>query len=183
MSDIYYIAEKAAALKAQWRSADIWELLDRLGIITEITPLGSAAEGLKGYCTGFFGQFLVCVNQALPEYLRELIAWHELGHIILDPDLLCNGQYIQEHDPLHMRTRTELRANLFAAEGAVDGASLLSLLQGGYTISQAAAELLVPESFAAYKVQILRAYGETLPPVELPDSLCLGSDITGIENL
>ncbi|MBR5372442.1 MAG: ImmA/IrrE family metallo-endopeptidase [Oscillospiraceae bacterium] len=183
MADIISIAEKAMAVKAQWRSADIWELLDRLGIITAIRPLGSAEDGLKGYCTGFFGQFYVCVNQELPDYLQELIAWHELGHIILDPDLLRNGQYIGEQDPLHMRTKTEQRANIFAAEGAVDDSALLDLLHSGDTVPQAAAKLLVPESFIVYKAAILRAYGEEIPPLDLPDAQCLAAVITGAENL
>ena len=183
MSDIISIAEKAMAIKAQWRSADIWEILDRLGILNMQKPLGSAKNGLKGYCTGFFGQFLVCVNENLPAYLRELIAWHELGHIILDPDLLRNGQYISEQDPLHMRTKTEQRANIFAAEGAVDDDTLLELLHAGDSLSQAAAKLLVPESFIIYKTEIMRAFGAEIPPLDLPDAQCLGADILGAENL
>ena len=182
MTDIVGIAEKAAEIIAQHGTGDIWELLDRLGVITEIRPLGSAETGLKGYCTGFFDQFLVCVNEELPEYLRVLIAWHELGHIILDPDLLRNGQYIQEHDPLNMRTFTEKRANYFAAAGSVDGAALCGLLREGYALSQAAAILRVPVSFAVYKSEILRASGEKLPALETPDADCLGRSLIGKEN-
>ena len=72
MSDIIYIAEKAMAVKEQWDTADIWEILDRLGIIYEFTDLGSAKEGLKGYCTSFFGQYYIAVNKNLRPYLQKL---------------------------------------------------------------------------------------------------------------
>ncbi|MBQ8921243.1 MAG: ImmA/IrrE family metallo-endopeptidase [Oscillospiraceae bacterium] len=182
MSDIIEIAEKATAVREQWRHADIWEIADRLGILCLKAPLGTAEGGLKGYCTSFFDQFVIAVNAALPSYLQRLIAWHELGHIILDPDLLRNGQYIPEHDPLHMKTAAELRANYFAAAGAIDGRALMRLLREGYSVPDAAAELLVPPSFVIYKADILRAYGEELRLPELPDADCLAEDITGREN-
>lgn len=182
MSDIIDIAERAAAVRGQWRHADIWEILDRLKVPYQTVPLGTARSGLKGYCTSFFDQFAIGVNSELPDYLQRLIAWHELGHIILDPDLLRNGRYITEQDPLNMRTHTELRANYFAAEAAIDDGELLDLLHQGRSLAEAAAQLLVPESLVIYKSEILRAYGEALPMLDAPDALFLGGDITGKEN-
>ncbi len=182
MTDLIEIAEKASAVRTQWPAADIWEILDRLGIVTRIEPLGRADTGLKGYCTSFFGQFAVAVNQNLPSYLRAFIAWHELGHVILDPEMLRNGQYIPERDPLGMQTAAEMRANYFAAAGAVPDSDLLGLLHAGYTLHEAAAQLCVPETIAVCKVRILRACGEALPPTDAPEASWLRGDITGTEN-
>lgn len=182
MSDIIYIAEKAMAVKEQWDTADIWEILDRLGIIYEFTDLGSAKEGLKGYCTSFFGQYYIAVNKNLRPYLQKLIAWHELGHIILSPEKLQNGQFLYDTDVFHSLSRAEIQANYFAAEGMIDDDEFISLLKAGHTTSTAASVLKVPEDFVLYKAEIMNAYGYELNLPDMPASDCLGRDITGTEN-
>lgn len=182
MSDIIYIAEKAMADREQWDTADIWEILDRLGIIYELPDLGSAKEGLKGYCTSFFGQYYVAVNRNLRPYLQKLIAWHELGHIILSPENLQNGQFFYERDILRTLSHAETQANYFAAEGVIDDDEFMSLLKAGHTTCSAASVLKVPEDFVLYKAEIMNAYGYELNLPDTPSSDCLSEDITGTEN-
>lgn len=182
MSDLVYIAEKAIAVKEQWNTADIWEILDRLEILYSLEDLGSAEVGLKGYCTSFFGQFYVAVNRNLRPYLQKLIAWHELGHIILSPEKLKNGQFLYENDIFHALSRTETHANYFAAAGIIDDDELLSLIQNGCTVCSAASVLKVPEDFVVYKAKIMNAYGYELNLPDTPSSDCLSGDITGEEN-
>lgn len=182
MSDIIYIAEKAMAVKEQWAATDVWEILNRLEILYSLEDLGSAEEGLKGYCTSFFGQYYIAVNKNLRPYLQKLIAWHELGHIILSPEMLQNGQVLYERDIFHSLSRAETQANYFAAEGMIDDDEFLSLLQAGHTTRSAASILRVPEDFVVYKAKIMNAYGYELNLSDTPASDCLSGDITGAEN-
>ncbi len=182
MLDSIRAAEKASDIIAHCATSDIWTILDQLGILYGFPDLGSAKHGLKGYCTGFFGQFYIAVNRNLPQYLQVLIAWHELGHIVLDPELLENGGCVYDYDPFHTYSQSENRANYFAAEGRIQDNELMELLQQGYTLRAAAAELRVPSDFISYKVQILREYGVPLHLTDTPDSSCLSNDLMGEEN-
>lgn len=76
MLEMQVAAEKADAILEYCGTTDIWEILDKLEVLYSFDDYGSAGSGLKGYCTCFFGQFFISVNQNLPAYLQELIAWH-----------------------------------------------------------------------------------------------------------
>ena len=59
-------------------------------------------------------------NRAIGIHLQALVAWHELGHIILDPDLLTEGSCLFDSTFCNEATDAELRANIFAAEGMIE---------------------------------------------------------------
>ena len=183
MMDIIRAVEKVADITEFCKTNDIWEILDKLEISYVISDLGSPRTGLKGYCTSFYGRYLIVVNEQLPEYLQVLVAWHELGHIMLDPELLTDGNCLFDHDLCGESNHAERRANLFAAEGLIDDEELLGLLHEGCTQKQAASKLRVPQAFVDYKIRILREYDTPIGYVDLPDTFCLGGDITGGENL
>lgn len=182
MYDIVSIAEKAMAIKEQWKGATQWEILDRLGIIYDFTDLGSARKGLKGYCTCFFSQYFIAINHNLPDYLQELVAMHELGHIILSPELLKNGNFMVDSNLSIATDRAEIAANYFAAEMMIDDDELISLIKCGYTIQESAASLRVPDAFVILKCEILTEFGYKLRLQDMPDVDCLGDDIIGMEN-
>ena len=183
MLDIIAIAEKVMAIKEQWKDCNIWEILDRLGVIYDFADFGSAHEGLKGYCTSFFNQFFMAISIAFPEYLQELLAWHELGPIILSPELLQNGNFLCDSNLSLAVDRAELAANYFAAEAMIEDDDLIPLIKSGNTVQSAAAILKVPSAFVSLKCEILIEYGYKLRIQEMPDSHCLGEDILGLENI
>ena len=182
MLERLFAAQKADEIKEQYQTSNIWEILDLMHINHKKSELGSRATGLKGYCVSFFEQYYLAVNQRLPGYLQNLIAWHELGHIVCDPELLQNGKTMCEYDPFHTYDSTEKRANYFAAEGYIDDTAFLDLLKQGYSLDHAAAFLCVPRDFVIYKAEILRANGVSLSIPERPDAFCLGTNLIGAEN-
>lgn len=182
MLEMQVAAEKADAILEYCGTTDIWEILDKLEVLYSFDDYGSAGSGLKGYCTCFFGQFFISVNQNLPAYLQALIAWHELGHVILDAQQLKDGTCIGEYDPFHAVSHSETRANYFASEGLIENDAILELIQQGYSAAGVAACLKVPEAFVGYKVQILQEAGIPLFSTETPDAACLQADLTGMEN-
>ena len=183
MMDIFKAVDKVGEITEYCKSSNIWDILDKLDISYDTKDLGSPRTGLKGYCTSFFGNFYITINSRLAKHLQALVAWHELGHILLDPDLLTEGRCLFDSSFYAAETGAELRANLFAAEGMIDDGEILELLHEGYTRKTAAAQLLVPIPFVDYKIMILREYDTPLNYVDMPDTFCLGDDITGRQGL
>lgn len=182
MMDIILAVEKIADIKEYCKTDDIFAIYDKLGIPYLKRDLGSPRDGLKGFSTYYDYHFCSVINQRLPRFIQILVAYHELGHIILDPELLMSGTCLFDYNIGGSINAAERRANLFAAEGLIDDKKLLNMLHSGYTLQSAASALKVPEEFVTYKVKILRQYDEPLPYVDMPDSRCLGDDILGGEN-
>ena len=55
---------------------------------------------------------------------------------------------------------------------------IIELIRNGYTRNAAASQLMVQIPFLDYKIRILREYDTPLNYVDLPDTFCLGEDIT-----
>ena len=182
MMDIYRAVDKVASVVEYCGTGNIWDIFDKLDISYNTKDLGSPRTGLKGFCTSFFGNYYVTVNRRLAAHLQALVAWHELGHIILDPEMLTDGNCLFDSDFYSAAAGAELRANLFAAEGLIEDDDLLELLHNGYTRKAAASELMVPVPFIDYKIRILWEYDIPLKYVDMPDTFCLGDDITGKQN-
>ncbi len=182
MMDIFKAVDKVGEITEFCKTKDIWAIYDKLGISWDAKDLGSPRTGLKGYCTSFFSNYYVMINRRIAAHLQILVAWHELGHIILDPELLTDGNCLFDSNFYSSAVDAERRANLFAAEGLIDDDELLELLKSGYTRKAAASELLVPVPFVDYKIRILREYDVPIKYVDMPDTFCLGDDITGKRN-
>ena len=182
MMDIFKAVDKVGEITEYCKTSNIWDILDKLDISYDTRDLGSPRTELKGYCTSFFGNFYITVNSRLAAHLQTLVAWHELGHIILDPEMLTDGNCLFDSYFYSAAAGAELRANLFAAEGLIEDDDLLELLHNGYTRKAAASELMVPVPFIDYKIRILREYDIPLKYVDMPDTFCLGDDITGKQN-
>ena len=178
MMDIFKAVDKVGENTEFCKTRNIWDILDRLDISYDTKDLGSPQTGLKGYCTSFFGNYFIMVNRHLASHLQALVAWHELGHIILDPDLLTEGSCLFDSTFCNEATDAELRANIFAAEGMIEDDDIIELIRNGYTRNAAASQLMVPIPFLDYKIRILREYDTPLNYVDLPDTFCLGEDIT-----
>ena len=178
MMDIFKAVDKVGEITEFCKTRNIWDILDRLDISYDTKDLGSPQTGLKGYCTSFFGNYFIMVNRHLPSHLQALVAWHELGHIILDPDLLTEGSCLFDSTFCNEATDAELRANIFAAEGMIEDDDIIELIRNGYTRNAAASQLMVPIPFLDYKIRILREYDTPLNYVDLPDTFCLADDIT-----
>ncbi len=182
MLDIYSAVDKVADITEYCKTNDIWTILEILGILCIKRDLGSPRNGLKGFCVYHDEHYCIVINQNLPVYLQILVAWHELGHIILDPELLMDGNCLFDYDFSGAVNASERRANLFAAEGMIDDTELIDMLCSGCSLHTAASELRVPEEFVKYKVRILREFDTPLNYVDMPDSCCLGDDMIGMEN-
>ena len=174
-------AEKACDLIDQYGN-DIWFILDMLDIQVIFDDLGNPHTGLKGYCASFFGKFAVIINSRLPAYLQILVAWHELGHIMFDAQLLEKDGFHYDYDFFDSIDTMEQRANFFAAEALIDDEDLMRKAHEGYTFTAMAAEYRIPADFVIYKIQIMRHYGYELNVFDTPDAGCLGGDLIGKEN-
>lgn len=124
-------------LKIKYNTSDPFELIDYLDFEYFNTSLGSR---LGCY---FMIQRSKCIflnNSIENQYMRRIIAAHELGHAILHPNINC---YFIKNYTLYSTHAFEIEANTFAAELLIsDDINKYN----GYTIEQIAAfENVIPE--------------------------------------
>lgn len=152
-----YIRETVASLAARHGTRDPYRLCGYCGAVVRQRPMGTGPTAIKGFC--FVGSRIPVIelNDDLEEPLRRIVLAHELGHAVLHAERLTEP--LVDASLYDDSTRTELEANLFAAELLLPDEAVLTALGEGATFFEAAAALDVPPQLLDFKFRLLRDRG------------------------
>lgn len=140
------VLRRAAALKAQYDTADPFALARSLHIELLVRELGS----LKGFYKDVYGTPFIFLNRHLKRGEATLVCAHELGHHLLHREFAAFG--FEEASVFSPASRREYEANLFAAELLLDTREVRALAKEGLTRAQIAAELRADERLVNLKL-------------------------------
>ena len=106
----HYIKTEVDKLVQQYKTRDVYELIDKLNIILLKVPLHPSVNGLYQY---FKRNKIIYLNNGLDSIMERHVLAHELGHAILHPKI--NITYL-ESNTFYSKEKIEIAANTFAAE-------------------------------------------------------------------
>ena len=155
-----HVFRTASDLLRRHRGASLAELCEAESICLLHVSMGQG-QACKGFFLFRFGVPCIVVNQDLEPWLQRVVLAHELGHAMLHRELAGQEGFrdfalFDGADPL------EKEANQFAAEILIPDKALLSLLESGMSIYEAASELDVPYELADFKIRSMRMRGYDL---------------------
>lgn len=126
------------ALIRKYKTNNVYELADYLGIILIISPLGGTCAGSYMYINRRRTVFL---NSVLSEHERILVLAHEIGHAVLHKKTNC---YFMKNKTLFLTCKIEREANIFASEFLIRD-DILNDYEG-YTLNEIAkSENILPD--------------------------------------
>lgn len=111
-----YIYENVGRLAKKHKTTDPLEILDLMNVVVKES---SNYKSLKGYCFMSCQTVYVVINSFLAQADKQIVAAHELGHIILHKNLLKLAP-MKDSVLYDMTSKTEYEANLFAADLLLD---------------------------------------------------------------
>ena len=133
------IVEIARGIIDEYGTSDPFELADRLDIVIVYKPLGN----INGFYINSDGYKIININNNLDHKRKKLTIAHELGHVILHPDI--NTPFMREHTFFSI-SKFEIEANTFAANLLINESELTELRTVmGYTTYQIAAHYGLPQ--------------------------------------
>ena len=150
-----FIVGAVEGLLFKWGERDPFRLAKKMDIEILPLPLGKQLKGYFFYCSRVA---IIVLNDTLSEELQRIVCAHELGHAVLHKELAMLNHF-QELSLFNSTIRTELEANQFAAELLIEDDAVLSLLQNGFSIFEAASTLFVPPELLVFKLQLLQKKG------------------------
>lgn len=126
-----------------------FDVAEQLGIIIVYEPLGT----IRGYYSKNFRQKFIHINSDLPEYLKNFVCAHEVGHAVLHEDL--NTPFLRSNTLLSVN-RYEIEANRFASCLLLSDRMLSEYVtEYGYTIPQITSCTGLPEALVEYRLETL----------------------------
>lgn len=126
-----YILKQVELLKKRFPGCDPGEICEALGIKVCSKDLGS----LKGLYIFFEGEAFIIVNSNSDEADRRMTIAHELGHDRLHRDA-CDSASFADSMLFDLKGRTELEADIFAAELMIDDKSVLTADTDCYSLAR-----------------------------------------------
>lgn len=108
----HYIYTEVERLVRKYKTRDPFEIMDNMNIIVGES---SRFKNLKGYCFMSCKTIYVMISSFLYEEEKNIVAAHELGHIVLHRSMLKMAP-MQDSRLYNMQNNTEYQANLFAAD-------------------------------------------------------------------
>lgn len=120
-----YIYSQVERLVKKYQTRDPIELLDALGVIVRET---SQYQNLKGYCFVSCQSVYTMLSSFLSDGEKQIVAGHELGHIVLHRNNLKLAPMLDEKI-YDMIDDTEYQANLFAADLLISDQDVAELAQ------------------------------------------------------
>lgn len=118
-------------LKAKYRTDNIFELAQAMGIIVLYEELGS----INGYYNQKFRTKMIHINYNLDHHMQAFTCAHELAHSILHPNV--NTPFLRSNTGLSIN-KYEIEANTFAVEFLISDDALVEYIEYGYTTEQIA---------------------------------------------
>ncbi len=158
------ISRRVLELRKRYGESDPVRLCGSMEILLLYHPLGKGKQAIKGFFLECSRIPTITINADLPEMIRRVILAHEIGHAVLHRKEGIRA--FHEIGLWDQTDRMEREANLFAAELLLEDEAVLSLMQQGKTIREAASTLYVPPELLQYKLQMMQAEGYRLPAVE-----------------
>jgi len=107
-----YIYDETQKLIRKYKTRDPFKIMDAMHIIVGET---SNFQKLKGFCFMSCKTIYVQISSFLSEEEKQIVAAHELGHIILHRTQLKMAP-MKDDTLYNMQDNTEYQANLFAAD-------------------------------------------------------------------
>jgi len=107
-----YIYDETQKLIRKYKTRDPFKIMEEMHIIVGET---SSFQKLKGFCFMSCKTIYVRISSFLSEEEKQIVAAHELGHIILHKTQLKMAP-MKDDTLYNMQDNTEYQTNLFAAD-------------------------------------------------------------------
>lgn len=143
------IKEITENLINKYRTSDPFELADELNIKIRYLPLGN----INGFYIKVDNYKFININTRLDSRKRTLTAAHELGHVVMHPDV--NTPFMREHTYFSIN-KYEIEANRFTAHLLIPDRELLEYCEMGYTTYQIANCYGFPSELIELRMQDFR---------------------------
>lgn len=118
-----YIYDETQKLIRKYKTRDPFKIMDEMHIIVGET---SSFQKLKGFCFMSCKTIYVRISSFLSEEEKQIVAAHELGHIILHKTQLKMAP-MKDDTLYNMQDNTEYQANLFAADLLLSDADIADM--------------------------------------------------------
>lgn len=118
-----YIYDETQKLIRKYKTRDPFKIMDEMHIIVGET---SSFQKLKGFCFMSCKTIYVRISSFLSEEEKQIVAAHELGHIILHRSQLKMAP-MKDDTLYNMQDNTEYQANLFAADLLLSDADIAEM--------------------------------------------------------
>ena len=118
-----YIYDETQKLIIKYKTRDPFKIMDDMHIIVGET---SSFQKLKGFCFMSCKTIYVQISSFLSEEEKQIVAAHELGHIILHRTQLKMAP-MKDDTLYNMQDNTEYQANLFAADLLLSDADIADM--------------------------------------------------------
>ena len=118
-----YIYDETQKLIRKYKTRDPFKIMDNMHIIVGET---SSFQKLKGFCFMSCKTIYVQISSFLSEEEKQIVAAHELGHIILHRTQLKMAP-MKDDTLYNMQDNTEYQANLFAADLLLSDADIADM--------------------------------------------------------
>ena len=118
-----YIYDETQKLIRKYKTRDPFKIMDNMHVIVGES---SSFQKLKGFCFMSCKTIYVQISSFLSEEEKQIVAAHELGHIILHRTQLKMAP-MKEDTLYNMQDNTEYQANLFAADLLLSDADIADM--------------------------------------------------------
>ncbi|WP_242979873.1 ImmA/IrrE family metallo-endopeptidase [Eubacterium ramulus] len=118
-----YIYDETQKLIRKYKTRDPFKIMDNMHVIVGES---SSFQKLKGFCFMSCKTIYVQISSFLSEEEKQIVAAHELGHIILHRTQLKIAP-MKDDTLYNMQDNTEYQANLFAADLLLSDADIADM--------------------------------------------------------
>lgn len=118
-----YIYDETQKLIRKYKTRDPFKIMDNMHVIVGES---SSFQKLKGFCFMSCKTIYVKISSFLSEEEKQIVAAHELGHIILHRTQLKMAP-MKDDTLYNMQDNTEYQANLFAADLLLSDADIADM--------------------------------------------------------
>ena len=152
--DIVRIADRQVK---KYKTRDPYELAAALGI-DAVVERGFRLQ--RGAYISIMRNRFIFVKKDLPEYMKRIVIWHELGHDTLHREEARASGGFQEFKLFEtLGSRMEYQANIYAAQISLRDDEILEYIEEGYDLQQIASFMKTDVNLVALKNDALIAQG------------------------
>ena len=169
------IKAKAARIKKEYQTEDLFEICGEMGIWVHKNPMGTQEGSCKGFFTTYLRQKIITLNSDISEENQRIILAHELGHAMLHAQ--AGVSTFHDFALLNSCDIHEYEANIFASEFLIDDNMVLEAIEEGRDFYTVASELCVPPEMLDFKLRLLQKQGHPIVAPYIAKSDFLKRDI------
>lgn len=161
-----YIYEEVERVVKKCHSRNPFDILSSMNVIVKES---SSYQKLKGYCFSVNRSVYVIINSSLHPAEKNIVAAHELAHIVLHKEQLKMAP-MKDSVLYDMRSETEYEANLFAADLLISDETIEDMTKEDdmdyFKMCQTLSTSPDLMSFKLFSL-IKRGHSYPLPPVDM----------------